>query len=237
MLISNLPKAQRVWEIDAWRGVNIIYMVWFHYTYVLFSLYGIAFNPFTIRFPPSWIFTASFYFISGISSGFSRNPTRNGWRVAAAAFLFTLVTRFLMPTLYIRFGTLHFLATAMLLTPLWRRLPLALLPGISLLFLLLGILARGTTVATFWFLPFGFSYPGFDTLDYIPLFPYLAPYLMGIWTYAQVYAPRGRTSLTPEWLWTKPLQFIGRHSFTIYLWHQPLFLLVLIPLLGMPNLR
>ena len=234
----DIAKRPRIWEIDAWRGAIIIYMVVFHLLYDLHYFYGLSDGPTMITgpFTPGFIVSLTFYPLAGISSGLSRHPVRNGLRTLAAALVLSLVTYVLMPSQYISFGTLHLLATAMLLTPVWNRIPTNMLPVVAALCLGLGQWAHAQVVTLPWLFPFGLRTLHYAAMDYFPVFPYLGPYLIGIWIYRSIYTPRGFASLLPEWMWTRPLQWLGKHSLVIYMLHQPLLWAVLALFLGMPAL-
>lgn len=233
---NKAPRRPRIWELDAWRGATIIYMILFHLLYDLQNFYGSSLGPHLISGPvsPGLIVSLTFYPLAGISSCLSRNPIRNGLRCAAAAALFSLVSWYFFPDMFICFGTLHLLAVAMLLTPLWNRIPTFSLPVAAAACLVAGNWASQQLVPTPLLIPLGLTPVGFRSMDYFPLFPYLGPYLMGIWLYRRMYEPRDNRSLLPEWPWTRPLQFLGRHSLPIYILHQPLLIVLLILLFGMP---
>jgi len=231
-------KRTRIWEIDAWRGAIIVYMVTFHLLYDLHYFYGLTAGPSLILgpFTPGLIVSLTFYPLAGISSGLSRHPVRNGLRTLAAALTLSLTTYVLMPSQFIGFGTLHLLATAMLLTPVWNRIPTKMLPVVAAICLVMGQVASAHVTTLPWLFPFGLRTLEYAAMDYFPLFPYLAPYLVGVWIFRCIYTPRNLTSLLPEWKWTRPLQHMGKHSLLIYMLHQPLIWGVLAVVLGMPKL-
>ena len=234
--MDSTPKPrQRIWELDAWRGAIIVYMLFFHFMYDMHFFYGHPFNPFErLGFATPFLISITFYPLAGITTGLSRHTFKNGLRVAALALIFFVVSWFLFPDMFVRFGTLHLLATAMLLTPLLNRLPTWLLSTLVPVFYLLGQMAHRTLVTNPWLFPFGLMTIDFTSLDYFPIFPYLGPYIAGMVFYRLVYARRGKTSLLPEWRWTRPLQFVGRHSLMIYVLHQPVYMVLLFLTLGKP---
>lgn len=231
-----MSKKKRIWELDAWRGTIVVYMLFFHLMYDLHFFYGHPFNPFEhLGFATPFIISVTFYPLAGISSGLSRNTFKNGLRVAALAIAFSLITWLIFPDGFVRFGTLHLLATAMLLTPLWQKLPTPLLGALVPIFFILGQIVSRQQVTNPWLFPFGLLTPEFSSLDYFPLIPYLGPYIAGIVIYRTIYGPRGKTSLLAEWRWTRPLQLIGRHTLLIYVLHQPVYMALLLLVRGKPS--
>ena len=210
-------------------------MIAFHFVYNLHYLYGIGPSPYELlRVPPGVIISLTFYPIAGISSGLSRNSFKNGVRLLACAMGLSLFSYLLLPAFFISFGTLHLLAVAMLLTPLWNKLSDTILAAIATASILLGIAFSGTIVSVRWLFPFGLISPGFTSADYFPIFPYLGPYLIGIIIYRRLYASHRASLLPREWSWTKGLQAIGRRSLMVYLLHQPIILLLQMLFLGLP---
>ena len=227
--LSTAPSSKRIWELDAWRGVTIVYMVLFHALYDLYVYYGYPVNPHELLLigpiKPGHIVSFTFFPLAGISSELSRKPFKRGAYLMVVALGFSLVTYITTPQLFIRFGTLHLLSTALLLSPLWRRLPTKLIPALALLIYLTGVWTASTYTHNPWLFPLGLITPSFTTMDYFPIFPYIAPFIMGIWFKRVVYDPRHNKSLLSEWPFTKPLQYLGRHSLLIYIIHQPILML------------
>ena len=219
--------SQRYGEIDVLRAVAIVLMVIFHLVYDLKEFAGVSID----YQSPFWFIEGKtsallFIFISGLSSGFSRYPFRRGLKVLFYGMGITVVTYLFMKDEYVRFGILHFLGVSMILSPLLFRLPSWTLWG----------LAGSSTVLGFWFkeqvlktgllLPFGLMYDGFGSMDYYPLFPYLAVTLLGILTYRHFYAQRTEPLVSFQ-LNSKLIKWLSRNSLGIYLVHQPLLLLII----------
>ena len=122
---------QRIWELDAFRGLCILGVVLVHFIFDLTELYGIL----------NWEYPAWFAFIkdwggvlfvvlSGICATLGRHSVRRGLVVFAAGMLITAVTfgmyRFLNfhKSIIIYFGVLHLLGVCMMLWAWLRKLPL-----------------------------------------------------------------------------------------------------------------
>ncbi|NLO87454.1 MAG: DUF1624 domain-containing protein [Firmicutes bacterium] len=197
-------------------------MIIYHFLYDLNEFLGVAIDLNT----PFWrVYTRTyllFIFVSGVSTGFSRKPLFNALRLLGFAAGISLSTYLALGDQYVRFGILHFLGVCMLLHFLLKRLEvwqlLALAAGI------LGLAPRIGRIKgqTGWLLPLGITYPGFRTIDYFPLFPYLAVFIMGMIAY-KLYYHKGRSLF--KFSWENPvITWISKNSLWIYLIHQPVIL-------------
>ena len=215
---------KRIQLIDALRGLAVVLMVVHHFLYDLVVFLG----------APAWlfsnpvfdllhyIFAGLFITLSGVSSRFSRSNVKRGIKVLLAALAITLVTTFLqMP---IRFGVLHLLGFCMVFYGLTHRLwdgaprlfSLALYAAMTVITaLVVHFVPLDTRVL--WM--FGWTYPGFFSADYFPIFPWLFVFLFGTTLGAYI-----RENRFPRWFYelSPPLfPSVGRHAFIIYLVHQP----------------
>ena len=226
---------QRYKEIDFLRAIAIVLMVLFHFVYDLREFVGV-----NIDYQSPFWFTAGkmsallFIVLSGLSSGLSGSPVRRGFKVLIYGMGITVVTYVFMKEEYVRFGILHFLGVAMILSPLLLKLSPRLLWILAGSIAFLGFWFKTLVVKTSFLLPLGLMREGFSTIDYYPLFPYLAANIIGILVYQRFYAQRKIT--TPSnfsiqrypmrnWRIPKWIQWLSRNSLGIYLVHQPIFLL------------
>ena len=215
---------KRIELIDALRGMAVVLMVFHHFFYDLVTFLG----------APSWlfdnpvfnflhyVFAGLFILLSGLSSQFSRSNVKRGIRVLVIAFVITVVTTFMeMP---IRFGVLHLLGFCMVFYGLTRRLwdSIPRLPAMALHVLLLvgsALAVHFIPVGVRFLWMFGWTYPGFFSADYFPIFPWLFVFLLG--TVVGFYVKEGRL---PRWFYEKSvpvLPVIGRHALIVYVVHQP----------------
>ena len=218
---------QRYGEVDVLRAIAIVLMVLFHLVYDLKEFAGLNID----YQAPLWFFIGKtsallFIFISGLSSGFSSSPVRRGLIVLFYGMVITVVTYLFMKEEYVRFGILHFLGVTMILSPLIFRLSSRTLWGLVGSFALLGFWFKGQVLETSLFLPFGLMYDGFGSLDYYPLFPYLAVTILGVLAYRRFYARRTEL-LVPFRLNFELAKWLSRNSLGIYLIHQPIILLII----------
>ena len=138
---TSLPAKQRIWELDALRGLCILCMVAIHAFWDLSAFGGFAFDL------PGWFLFCRqyghilFILLSGLCATLASRSFQRGVYVFGAALVISYVTFFMVNVLnfpsdmLIWFGILHMLGVCMMLFPLFKRLPvwaLAVL-GIALL--------------------------------------------------------------------------------------------------------
>jgi len=115
---------------------------------------------------------------------------------------------------------------AMILSGLLIRLSSGTLLGLAGASALLGFWFKGQVVKTSLLLPFGLIYGGFRSIDYYPLFPYLAVTIVGILAYRGFYAKRAKPLVEFE-LNSNLIRWLSRNSLGVYLLHQPIILLII----------
>ena len=217
----------RYGEIDVIRAAAIMLMVLFHLVYDLREFAGVNIDyQAPLWFSIGKVSALLFIFISGLCSGFSRFPVRRGIKVLSYGMLITGVTYLFMKDEYVRFGILHFLGVAMILSGVLIKLSSWTLWGIAGSSALLGFWFKGQIVKTSLLLPVGLFYSGFRSMDYYPLFPYLAVTIIGILAYRKFYAKRTKPLVEFE-LNSKLIRWLSRNSLSIYLLHQPIILLII----------
>jgi len=219
----------RVWELDALRGICILGMVIVHFVYDLVYLYDII----DWQYPAWFSFVMDwggvlFLLISGICATLGRRSVRRGLIVLACGFVCTAVTYgmyrfgFADKSLTIYFGVLHCLGLCMILWWLFRRLPAVVLAILAAAMIAAGFYLDARYFdCSMWLMPLGFTPRGFASSDYFPLLPYFGFFLAGAVLGRTLY--RKKESLIPggNALPLRFLRFCGRHSLWIYLLHQP----------------
>ena len=225
--------------IDVVRGLAVIAMILFHFTWDLgfFQLisYDIAFTPEGRLL--SHLIAGTFLFLVGVSLSLAH---RNGFdargflirfaKIAGAAALVSLGTFFTMPEDWIFFGVLHCIALSSLLALPFLRASLILV-GLS------ALLALGA--------PSVINHPFFDqpalfwlglnkvlprTNDYVPFFPWVGVVLSGLLVgrlmlkmpHLASGAIRSLNGVVP-----RSLARLGRYALPIYLVHQPIMMALL----------
>ncbi len=229
-------RKQRIWEIDAFRGLCVLFMFASHFAFDLRTFMGLDLNLGVVQL----LFDyggAVFILISGVSATLGSRSFRRGVIVFACGMLVTAVTSgmirlgLLSEKDKIWFGVLHLLGVCMMLYPALKKLPTWLL----------GVLGAAVVALGYWFSTFylpaaqgfdgrqllfvlGLRLPGFSAGDYFPLFPHLGWFMLGIVLGRTVY--RKKQTLLPgvpsQAAPLRALQFVGRHSLELYLIHQPI---------------
>lgn len=227
---TTLGSSARLDSVDQLRGIALVLMAIFHFSYDL-SLYGyVDFDSdgtFWVLF--RGVIVVSFFTTVGISLVLA-NPGQMRWRafwsrearIIAGAALISLGTWLAYPHAWVWFGVLHFIALASLLAvPLVFRPRLALALGIVIVLLYhltdwFNLAPLHRLLAEPLHLPLG-------TIDLTRLIPWLGVVYAGIYLghrrlFGLYSLPLGPIS--------RPIIWLGRHSLVFYLIHQlPLFAL------------
>ncbi len=243
----------RLIQLDCLRGIAIILMVLFNWSFALYFL-GIIISGNNWFY--WWLFPraigASFITIAGISLALSYEKIKHkkkteiykkyfwrGERIFTIGLAITALTFFLYPSSTIWFGILHLIGVSVIISAFmlrYNRLNLVL----GLIIIAFGILLDKMFAFELnylsWLIP---SY--FQTFDYFPLLPWLGFMLVGIWTGKNFFVKMNpmkynildKGVLTYFWYVCSFFALLGRHSLLIYIIHQPLLLLILY-LLGFP---
>lgn len=233
-------RQDRLWEVDALRGVAIVMMVIYHFLWDLHSLggYDIALRT---GFWSYWqVVTASLFTgLVGLSLTLSYNrerathPTGSLWSkyLVRGLTIFTwgvvigVVTYLALGgSGYVRFGILHLIGLSIILAyPFLRFRWINLALGV--LVILLGAWAPRLGLDLPW-LEWLAATPG-SGVDYAPLFPWFGRVLIGIFVGNTLYAGGSRRFSLPDAsqnALVKALRLLGENSLLIYLVHQPIMI-------------
>lgn len=230
--------SKRLHYIDYARGWAIIAMAIFHFTWDL-EFFGFVERGLTSTF--EWktfarCIASSFLFLAGISLILGHDPTirikpfikRLVWLISAAA-LISAATFYTMPNAPIFFGILHSIAAASVIGMFLRKLPPVLLIFMAIVIFLAPFYLRSDIfdAPLLWWVGLNTNIPRSN--DYVPILPWLAPFLIGM-AAAKLFKAYGifetlkRSQSPPNNVFSKVLSFIGRNSLATYLLHQPLLL-------------
>ena len=237
------PRPARFWEIDALRGLAILWMIAFHLTWDLI-LYGfVRIN--MSRGPWPWfsrIIATTFLLLSGASLVISsskgggkpgfRKVLLRGLRVFGFGLVISLVTYIGFGDDFVVFGILHLIGFSIVAAyPFlaYKRRWIGLALGI--VFLVVGSYLNRETVLHPWFIPFGVNERGRAMLDWYPILPWFGMFLIGAWLGHTLYTSGRRQFALPDGSRLpviRQLAFMGRHALLIYLVHQPVLVGILL---------
>lgn len=237
------PQTARVPLIDALRGLAIVMMLAYHFSFDL-SYFGLLQQNF--YHDPFWIaarsvILGSFLALTGISLALAADHGINwpayGKRlalIAACAIGVSIGSYLMFPASWIYFGVLHFILVAGILGLAFLRLHLSnLVIGAALI-------AAGVSLASPLFDQPWLNWVGLMTRkpvteDYVPILPWFGVVLIGLFIGRLLLKAR-RLAQTRGWPATgtigRSLTWAGRHSLAVYMIHQPILLGILYLLLG-----
>ena len=223
----------RIWAIDGLRGVALIAMATYHFSWDL-EYFGyveagtVGAGGFKIY---ARLIAGSFLFLAGVSLVLGHSPifrprafVTRLVRIVAAALLITIATWFAFPDSFIFFGILHSIAAASVIGLIFLRLPALVTLAAACAILVAPFYLRSALfdMPALWWVGLSKTLPRSN--DYVPLLPWLAPFLAGM--------AMTQLALAAGWLeklrgatdrgWKIALATAGRHSLAIYLLHQPL---------------
>ncbi|MHB1677369.1 MAG: heparan-alpha-glucosaminide N-acetyltransferase [Sulfuriferula sp.] len=244
-----MPLAKnRLLLVDATRGAAVVLMVFYHFCFDL-NYFGLIHQDFNDS--PFWltlraVIVTCFLTLVGISLVLAAaKSTHSYWirigKLFAASVAVTAGSYLMFPLSFIFFGILHFIVAASLIARLFLRFfwfNLALGSAIAVF----GIVYSNTLFDKPWLQWIGLMTYKPVTEDYVPLFPWLGVVFIGLFLGKLFFRTKLREAipalklkkqdLNPPTLWVNSPAWLGRHSLTIYLLHQPLLIGILYLLFG-----
>ncbi len=229
------PNPARIPEVDIARTVALGGMVLFHFVYDL-ELFG-HLPPGTTALPGGWAWFArlvagSFLFLAGASLVLGHGQgirwpafLRRLAVLGGAAALVSLGTWFAVPQAWVFFGILHAIAAFSVIGLAALRLPAWATAALAAAILVAGPHLRHPAFDTPWLWWTGLSTLRPVSIDFEPLFPWLAPFLFGMAVArAGVRAGLAARAARPPSALARRLAWPGRYSLAIYLIHQPVLI-------------
>lgn len=178
------------------------------------------------------LIAGSFLFLAGVSLVLAHGRGirwgafgRRLAMVVAGALAVTLVTYIGMRDSFIYYGILHSIAVASVISLAFLRLPAAVTALVAVGVFMVPAYVSLPAFNSHWLAWTGLAETIPRSLDFEPLFPWLAPCLMGVafakagtfwglWEHLRTAAPSSALARRIAWP--------GRHSLVIYLLHQPI---------------
>lgn len=229
--------SQRIDVLDLARGMALFAMASYHFSWDL-EMFGYL-EPGTSTHGLLKLYAraiaSSFLFLAGVSLVLAHG---NGIRPAAfvkrvamvsgAAALITLATYYATADSFIHFGILHAIAVSSVLGLAFLRLPALVTVLIGVVCIALPGFYRHEAFNPSWLSWIGlFTVPPRSN-DFVPLMPWLGPFLIGMGVTKAAVAHGLTKRLAALKTGSGPLarttRFCGRHSLAFYLLHQPVLL-------------
>lgn len=224
----------RIDALDVARGIALATMAVYHLSWDM-KWFGVVDWP--VDSHPAWrgfaiAIAGSFLFLVGIGlalahhDGLRIGPAlRRAARIALAAAAISLATYFALGEQYVRFGILHAIAAGSLAALPFVRLPVVATALAAALAAALPLLVSLDFAGDGWLAWTGLVARPPLSVDYVPLFPWLAAILAGIIA-GRIAIARGVPARLRQWRTkgrtSRTLALAGRHSLLVYLAHQPL---------------
>lgn len=229
--------------LDELRGFSLLSMILFHFCWNIDNLLHIDLPWYHTIGAQLWQFSicAVFLLLAGLCIRFTQHFARHLMTLAVSALLITAVTWLTGPHTLVVFGILHCMTLCfvcyLILRPILLRIPTAFgfliciflfcftyaIPYQFIGFASFRIFLPKEWYFSYWLSLFGLLSPNFYSSDYFPIFPNLFLFLAGYFL--------GRLPL-PDWMkksHCRPLAWLGQHSLTVYLLHQPILYLCMLP--------
>lgn len=231
------------------RGIAILMMILFHTVFDL-SFFGVSAIDVSTGFWKYFAFltAALFLLVVGISLtlSYARAVTSLSGYQLARKFLYRGAGIFLIGLLvtagtwlylkegFIVFGILHLIGISVMISPLFFRFKMFNVI-LGLFFIVIGFFLT-TVTGPIWLLPLGIHPATFWSVDYEPVFPWTGIVLIGMGLGEYLYPAGVRKFMLPRIpaFFIRPLASLGRHSLIIYLVHQPIIILLLAVVFGIP---
>lgn len=222
---------KRIWELDFVKGVAIIAVVIIH-AVVFLNDYSSMSIPFT---PVTWFIKkrcgAIFVLVSGICTALStKNTLKRGFVVFGCGMIISLARLALYnqthnPYDLTFWGVLHLIGFCMMLYPLVKHIPNALVGILAIAIIVYGYYLNEFEFTTNPYLfPLGLTTLNFDEWDWFPVFPHLGWFMLGVFLRNTLYKS-SKTLILAISENAAVIRFFcwcGRNSLWIFMIHQPI---------------
>lgn len=233
-------RAPRFAWLDILRGVALIAMASYHFMWDLADFGYLPSDFPSTGWPKIYAraIASTFLFLSGflLYLGHRRSIRWHSFairlaKIIAAAALVTAATYIFVPQGFVFFGILHQIALASVIGLLFLRAPAPVTVAVAIAVIAVPQFYRFDALNAPWFWWIGLSTQVKISFDYVPLFPWLGVFLMGM-AAARIFGSRlidrqkslGKSVTNPV---INSFTFLGRHSLVFYLVHQPVLIAIL----------
>lgn len=237
---------KRYEKLDGIRGIALFNMIAYHAAWDLVYIYGTDWGWYRSEGAYVWQqgICWTFIFLSGFCWSLGSHAWKRGITVFLGGAVITLATLLVMPQNRVVFGVLTLIGSCMLLMNVLDRWLRRVRPSVGmavcgLLFFLTknineGYLGFGKwnffrvpdvlyhdIVSTY----LGFPHRGFYSTDYFSLLPWGFLFVAGYFTFRFVSGKKCMKTFEKSIL--PPVEWLGKHSFGIYMVHQPVIYAIL----------
>ena len=233
---KNTNNKDRIDEIDFMRGIAIILMVVYHWFSLLDLRIGSKYTNNPLIYIIGDIARTSFVVLVGISTELSKQNKKGQndkfikkqivrvLYLIIYALLLTIITKFVYPNIFIRFGILHYMSVALFLLTFMSFIPeyIPLIIGVFMLFTYVFFLQNKRS-SNIFLNALGFT-PTYNTMDYFPIFRWFWISAIGLFVGSSLYKDGKRTYDSPRFdknSVSRNIITLGKYSLEIYLLHFP----------------
>lgn len=237
---------KRYEKLDGIRGIALLNMIAYHAAWDLVYIYGVDWDWYRSEGAYVWQqgICWTFIFLSGFCWSLGSHAWKRGITVFLGGAVITLATLLVMPQNRVVFGVLTLIGSCMLLTSAldrWLvRVPAAAgLAAAGLLFFVTRNVNEGYIGFGKWNLVrvpdgfyrnmfstyLGFPHEGFYSTDYFSLLPWGFLFLTGYFTFRLCDGKQIMRFMEKHVL--RSVEWLGKHSFVIYMIHQPVIYAIL----------
>jgi uncharacterized membrane protein len=228
-----MEREGRFIEIDLVRGIAIAFMVAFHFLWDL-DYYGMS--PLDKQvYWYSQVIPIIFFILVGMCLVLSaKKKTMEQMMVRGAIILLigciiSVISTFIIPDKPVAFGVLHCIGLSMILGAFFIKMKVKVLLYLSMPVLFFGLLLNRLPVEKPNILQLIVGLHQEDlskyTVDYFPMLPWFGIVLVGMALCGILYKDGRRQFPFPDltkYIPAKVMSYVGKHSLTIYLAHQPI---------------
>ena len=222
MTVNN-PQKNRITELDFFRGIALILMIYFHIIWSMHEIYGYqVFYSDWINFYIGKISAILFILISGIVFSLVKFKWKRFFLLAGIAIGISGVSYLYGNAYGINFGIIHFFAVSSLLAILFSKVNKYILIAIWIgIIAMWGRIHSISTPSDYLFFLWLVN-KTFHSADYYPLIPRFGIYLIGMGISKIFYTEK--RNIFWKTFNIKPINFVGRNTLLIYIIHQPIII-------------